>query len=858
MKECKRFEKLLPGYLHGELYERDYHALRAHLESCASCRAELEVLNTTFRLAGKVMAAVPTPVRMSAWRHLPVRKVDIRTNAFARIWVSPQFKAALVTGVIAALFIMVSMSFVMVQVVQKSEVSFEAAPVQRPRMKLNKLQVSDEIKATPKLRRSVVVKPKVDVMDDYSQDFFGAEGGHADKDVPDQTFAAAAVERPKMMLKKPKVKVVKSAQPKPSSRIVAKVKTRSMPEIQMPDLEGTSEGLIGGTGLGSAEIVDRAEISETSVFGYAVSTEPEPATESVNLSGYSTLSDSDTGRSQDKNEQYAYGDPFANEPTTDTALPQPVPAVGKDNSIDGLFAGAMDAGDSMDDLFGGEDLDAYSTEPWGRVADNVITPDPSETKKSAKKIPDDVSRARRSDFKDEAAVTPRERKPAVFNPYVMAADNAFSTFSIDVDTASYGLARQLLLGGAMPDTEAVRTEEFINSFDYDYRPPAGKQTFAVHSEMAPSPFRGRMDVLKVGIKGRRIGRDDHRKAILTLVIDTSGSMSTPERLGLVKQSLSLLLDHLDPEDKVAIVQFGGDARLVCEHTPVSNKADLLAAINALHPGGPTQFDKGLELGYLMASDGFEAGDSNRIIIMSDGVANLGELDPDAILEQVADYRTKGIYLSVLGFGAGTYDDDLLERLANRGDGMYAYVDTMDEARQLFVDRLASTLHVIASDVKIQIEFNPDRVLRYRQLGYENRQLTKEQFRDDTVDAGEVGSGQSVTALYDVELKPDGLEKDPIATVYVRYRRADNGAIEEISSRVMDSYRKARFEDADARFQLAACVAEFAERLRRSPYTEGTEMTDVLARMQPVVLALNLDGQVQELQQLISIATGLEN
>ncbi|MEN8255045.1 MAG: von Willebrand factor type A domain-containing protein, partial [Verrucomicrobiota bacterium] len=458
---------------------------------------------------------------------------------------------------------------------------------------------------------------------------------------------------------------------------------------------------------------------------------------------------------------------------------------------------------------------------------------------------------------DRSAGRGQPRQPAVFNPYILAAENAFSTFSIDVDTASYGLARKQLLDGGLPEPEMVRTEEFINSFNYDYRPPVGRQTFAVHTEMAPSPFRTNMDLLKVGIKGRRIGRDDHRGAVLTLVIDTSGSMATPERLGLVKQSLGLLIDQLNPADEVAIVQFGGEARLVREHTPASEKAVLLDAINGLQPSGPTQFDKGLELGYQLAKSGFRAGDSNRIMILSDGVANLGELDPEAILEQVAEERKKGIYLSVLGFGAGTYDDDMLERLANNGDGMYAYIDTLDEARHLLVDQLAATLHVIASDVKIQIEFNPARVLRYRQLGYENRQLTKEQFRDDTVDAGEVGSGQSVTALYDVELIPDGPEHEPVATVYVRYRRADNGVVEEISHRVMESARRKSFEDADERFRLAACAAEFAEKLRRSPYVDGTEMKDIAGKLQLVAMELELDEQVEELLRLISIAGWLE-
>jgi Ca-activated chloride channel family protein len=460
-------------------------------------------------------------------------------------------------------------------------------------------------------------------------------------------------------------------------------------------------------------------------------------------------------------------------------------------------------------------------------------------------------------FEPEPEIKPSEFKPAVFNPYILAAKNAFSTFSIDVDTASYGLVRAGLLNRKIPEPESVRTEEFINSFDYDYRPPAGAQTFAVHNEMAPSPFRPNMDVLKIGVKGRRIGRDDHRGAVLTLVIDTSGSMNTPDRLGLIKESLALLFDQLSPDDEVAIVQFGNGARLVCEHTPASEKATLLNAVETLQAGGPTQFDQGLQLGYEQAIAGFRAGDSNRILILSDGVANLGELDPDAILDQMSELRKKGIYLSVLGFGAGAYDDDLLERLADRGDGTYVYIDTMEEARRLFVGQLAATLHVIAGDVKIQVEFNPERVLRYRQIGYENRQLTKEQFRDDTVDAGEVGSGQSVTALYDVELIPDGPSDKPIATVYVRYRRVDTGAIEEISSRVTDDVRVETFEAAAPRFKVAVCAAEFAEYLRRSPYVAGTGAGDIAERLQPAVQTLDLDAEVKTLNGLISIVDRLE-
>ncbi len=720
----------------------------------------------------------------------------------------------------------------------------------------------------PKLRKSIVVKPTSAEIDIEMPEIVGVSGESRDSD--EYNGLGFSFERPKMEMKKPKVKVVKGSQLKPSSRTVAKVKTAPMPDISMPDLKGTGEGLLGGSGFAVENLDSSDLLQQTSLYGNASEPLGGYVSDAVvadkgRVDGLSELDSIAFGidarqrgdAAVSKSDEESAADRYGSVVLSGSELNAPIFNDENQSGVQSAHVVGYDAAtppplsaykdlDAMDDLFGDTVVDEEGKQAEARLEGSVRAAAMSGEKKGWNPA-----------ITEEPAPKARPRKPAEFNPYVMAAENPFSTFSIDVDTASYGLARQQLLSGNLPEPEAVRTEEFINSFDYNYRPPAGGQTFAVHTEMAPSPFRSRMELLKIGVKGRRIGRDDHRGANLTLVIDTSGSMSTPERLGLVKQSLSLLIDQLNPEDRVAIVQFGGEARLVCEHTPVSQKADLLDAVNGLQAGGPTQFDKGLELGYQLATDGFKAGDSNRIIVMSDGVANLGELDPEAILQQVAEFRTKGVYLSVLGFGAGSYDDALLERLANSGDGTYAYVDTPDEARHLFVDQLAATLHTIASDVKIQIEFDPSRVLRYRQIGYENRQLTKEQFRDDTVDAGEVGSGQSVTALYEVELKPDALERDPIASVYVRYRRTDNGAIEEISSRVMDAERKARFEDASPRFQLAACVAEFAEHLRRSPYSEGTEMPDILRVLQPSAVALDIDGTVQELLRLISVANGLE-
>ena len=859
--------------------------LEDHMESCETCRAALEAQRATLELLGATLEAAPAPDQLSPWRKPVIRPRSL----LEKIWFSTQLKAVLSAGAIHSVLFLLAGTLVVFTVVKKSEVSFEAPrAIERPKMKLKKPKVRVNETSRPKSVTRIVSRADKTSMTDIqlpemsgmgsglggvsidgydmapdlgevSMSGRGSSAGAVPEPAPSDHriaghdgFASSTVARPRMQMKKLQVPLAtkkgKPQRPKLRKRIVAKSNLYSddiaVPDIAVPEINGIRGGIesdvdrsgLGDVGLGFSMPQDEVrgqKLAEASKAAPA----PVPA---ESQSGVEGAVKREKGTISFTMPEMAV---FGISSKADS-LPKAAPVPAKPES---LAYGALKESES---LAKGKELDEVDSDTSSDLFEGNARQE--EEPRSGEPMTMMLDRA-----VDELKRVDRKPEPAVFNPYMLAKENAFSTFSIDVDTASYGLARQQLLAGGLPDPEMVRTEEFINSFDYDYRPPAGKQTFAVHTEMAPSPFRTNMDLIKIGIKGRRIGRDDHRGAVLTLVIDTSGSMATPERLGLVKQSLALLIDQLNPSDMVAIVQFGGKARLVREHTPASEKAQLLEAINELQPGGATQFDKGLELGYQIAKSGFRAGDSNRIMILSDGVANLGELDPEMMLQQVAEQRKKGIYLSVLGFGAGSYDDDMLERLANSGDGMYAYIDTLEESQRLLVDQLAATLHVIASDVKIQVEFNPARVLRYRQLGYENRQLTKEQFRDDTVDAGEVGSGQSVTALYDVELIPGGPKHEPIATVYVRYRRADNGAVEEISSRVMDTARQMNFEDADERFQLAACTAEFAERLRRSPYADGTEMKDIKGKLQSVAMKLELDEQVKELLRLISIAERLE-
>ena len=443
--------------------------------------------------------------------------------------------------------------------------------------------------------------------------------------------------------------------------------------------------------------------------------------------------------------------------------------------------------------------------------------------------------------------------PITVNPWMATAEQPLSTFSLDVDTASYTLSRNYLLNGSRPPPAAVRVEEFVNFFDYAYPPPVNA-TFAVYAECAPSPFRPTLQLLKLGVKGCSPGREQKQLAILTFVVDTSGSMNTPDRLGLVRKSLRMLVEQLNPDDSVAIVAFDSHARLLLDHVPASQKDRIFAVLDGLQTSGYTHLEEGLRLGYDVAARHFRSGGANRVLLLSDGVANLGAAAADDILKSVETYRRQGITCSVFGFGIGTYDDSMLVNLADKGNGAYHFIDSAAEAKRVLVDELAATLHIIASDVKIQVEFNPRRVKQYRQLGYEKRHLEAQDFRNDAVDAGEIGSGQSSTALYELLLEGD--TRELLGTVRVRYRDAQTGRIEEMAKAIGNDQCVTRFEKADLRFRLAAAVTEFAEILRGSPYTAGTDFEDVARVLRPIALDLSIDQRVQELLRLIQAAKDL--
>lgn len=446
--------------------------------------------------------------------------------------------------------------------------------------------------------------------------------------------------------------------------------------------------------------------------------------------------------------------------------------------------------------------------------------------------------------------------PQQINPFVSAAQDNLSTFALDVDTGSYTAARNYITAGQLPPSSYVRPEEFVNYFRYDYPVPE-EAAFGIYVDSAPSPYgKATTHYVRVGIQGQRVSAAQRKDAVLTFVIDISGSMSEPNRLPLVKQALRLLVNELRPSDQVGIVVYGSEAKVVLGPTGLTNKDAILKAIDGLENDGSTNAEAGLRLGYELASKNFKDGAINRVILCSDGVANVGAVTPDAIRQSIRDYTKQGIVLTTVGFGMGDYNDTLMEQLADDGDGSYAYVDTLAFAKRIFVENLTGTLQVIAKDAKVQVDFNPAVVSRYRLVGYENRDVADGDFRNDTVDAGEIGAGHSVTALYEVELVGDATGS--ALTVQMRYADPKTGVVKEIKQPFERAAFGADFQSAKPRFQLAVAAAGFAEQLRGGEATASqAPTTEVLAIAQRIAPQLSKDTDVQEFAQLVAKAEQLQ-
>jgi Ca-activated chloride channel family protein len=400
------------------------------------------------------------------------------------------------------------------------------------------------------------------------------------------------------------------------------------------------------------------------------------------------------------------------------------------------------------------------------------------------------------------------------NPFVTTAEDALSTFALDVDTGSYSVSREMVAQGYLPPADAVRTEEWVNAFDYGYRVPQGDD-FAVVTGAVPAHLVGTegSELVRVGLAARDVAEAARPPAAVTLVVDVSGSMEGEDRIGLVRRSLEVLAENLRPDDTVAVVTYGSQAHLLLPPTEVSDRATVLGAVRGLHIDGSTNLEGGLRLGYEQARTMFREDGVNAVVLASDGVANVGDTGPGSIVETIRQEGARGISLVSVGFGSGTYDDAMMEQLADQGDGFYSHVDGPAEAQRLFGDELTSTLTVVARQSKLQVSFDPAQVEAYRLLGYENRALADEDFLDDTVDAGEVGAGHTVTALYEVVRAP-GASGDAIGTVDLRWELvADGGAVQQESWPLTTAHGGEGLE-------LAVAVAAAAEVLRAEPGQAG--------------------------------------
>ncbi len=454
----------------------------------------------------------------------------------------------------------------------------------------------------------------------------------------------------------------------------------------------------------------------------------------------------------------------------------------------------------------------------------------------------------------EPAATPVSAPPVPASPFVQTSADQLSTFALDVDTGAYTAARGYINAGRLPPPDSARAEEFLNYFHYDYPVPQ-QGDFGIYVDAAPSPWgQGDTQIVRVGIQGRRIDDSQRKDAALTFVIDASGSMDRPNRLPLVKQALALLAGELRESDSVAIVVFGSESHVVLNPTSAAQRETILQAIDSLGIEGATNIEGGLQMAYDLAAKNFKPGAINRVILLSDGEANVGATGPDSILQTIHDQSAQGVLLSTVGFGLGDYNDHMLEKLADAGNGNYAYVDTLDAARRIFVQNLTGTLQVIAKDAKVQVDFNPAVVASYRLIGYDNRAVADADFRNDTVDAGEVGAGHSVTALY--ELRMTGQGQGTALTVQLRYADAKSGAVREIAQPFGSASFGRDFAEAAPRFQQAVAVAGFAEQLHGSGMG-APSLNSVLAITQRIAPQLANDNDVQEFAQLVARAIALQ-
>ncbi len=444
------------------------------------------------------------------------------------------------------------------------------------------------------------------------------------------------------------------------------------------------------------------------------------------------------------------------------------------------------------------------------------------------------------------------------NPFILAEEEPLSTFSIDVDVASYSNMRRFINNGTLPEKDAVRIEELVNYFSYNYELPTGKDPVKISAEIGTCPWNDKHRLVRLAIKAKEIPAENLPTSNLVFLIDVSGSMYGPGRLGLVKSSLKLLVNNLREEDRVSIVVYSGAAGLVLPPTSGENKQKIREVLNSLEAGGSTAGGAGIKLAYQTARENFIQGGNNRIILCSDGDFNVGISSPSELETMIEKERESGVYLTVLGYGMGNLKDNRMQTLAEKGNGNHAYIDNLQEANKVLVNEFGSTLFTVAKDVKLQIEFNPNRTYAYRLIGYESRLLNNEDFDDDKKDAGDMGPGHAVTAFY--EVVPVGVDSDvktasatgKLLTVNLRYKEPEKDTSELLQLPITDGGGNTVSSD----FRFASAVAMFGHLLRNSEH-KGTATFDNVISLANTGLDNDEQGYRKEFIRLVEAAKGLK-
>jgi Mg-chelatase subunit ChlD len=482
----------------------------------------------------------------------------------------------------------------------------------------------------------------------------------------------------------------------------------------------------------------------------------------------------------------------------------------------------------------------------------VLRDSPENVNRMLAKIAAIDGAANEPDAKLETRKTPADAP--IPQPEVQACDNAFSTFSLNVSDVSFKLAAGSLEKGMMPEAASVRNEEFINAFDYrDPEPPPGVP-IAFAWEQAQYPFAHNRDILRFSLKTAATGREAGRPLNLVLLLDNSGSMERADRVHIIHEALRVLASQLKPEDKLSVVTFARTARLWVDGAPGNEAAKVAEEVSGLTPQGGTNLEEAMNLAYQTALRHYLANGVNRVVLLTDGAANLGNVEPEVLKQKVESNRKQGIALDCFGIGWEGYNDDLLEVLSRNGDGRYGFINTPEEAATEFAGQLAGALHVAASDVKVQVEFNPNRVTAYRQIGYAKHQLTKEQFRDNTVDAAELGAAEAGNALYVVKVNPRG--EGPLGTVRVRYKVPGTTDYHEHEWPVPYRGNAVSLEQATPAMRLAATASAFSEWLAASPYAGEVTPDSLIGYLRGVPEVYGADERPKRLEWMIRQAKSL--